>query len=99
MGEDPVVMSLLQKVEVTGHKDRPAFAPRITIRLRGGTVYQGEFQGDELEWDLATETQRISGLFDAMAWPTDQLDSIVHAVSRLEEETSVENLVRLCVRR
>ena len=99
LGEDPEVMSLLQRVEVVGHKDRAPFAPRITIRLRGGTVYQGELQGDELEWDLATETRRISELFDAMPWPKDQLDSIVHTVSRLEEESTVDNLVRLCVRR
>ena len=98
-GEDPEVMRLLQRVEVAGHKDRAPFAPRITIRLRGGTVYQGELRGDELEWDLATETQRISELFDAMPWPRDRLDSIVHTVSRLEEETTVDNLVRLCVRR
>ena len=97
-GEDPEVMSLLRRVEVVGHKDRSPFAPRITIRLRGGTVYRGELRGDELEWDLATETRRISELFDAMPWPRDQLDSIVHTVSRLEE-TNVENLVRLCVRR
>ncbi|MCH8226047.1 MAG: MmgE/PrpD family protein [Chloroflexi bacterium] len=99
LGEDPKVMSLLQKVEVVGHKDRSPFAPRITIRLRGGTVYQGELRGDELEWDLATETRRISELFDAIPWPRYQLDSIVHTVSRLEEETTVDNLLRLCVRR
>ena len=99
LGEDPEVMSLLQRVEVVGHMDRSPFAPRITIRLRGGTIYQGELRGDELEWDLAEETRRISGLFDAMPWPRDQLDSIVHTVSRLEEEATVENLVRLCVRR
>ena len=98
-GEDPEVMSLLQRVQVVGHKDRSPFAPRITIRLKGGTVYQGELRGDELEWDLATETRRISGLFDALPWPRDQLDNIVHAVSRLEDETTVDSLVRLCVRR
>ena len=98
LGEDPEVMRLLQRVEVVGHKDRSPFAPRITIRLRGGTVYQGELRGDELEWDLATETQRISELFDALPWPRYRLDSIVHTVSRLEEETTVANLVRLCVR-
>ena len=99
MGEDPEVMSLLQRVQVVGHKDRSPFAPRITIRLKGGTVYQGELRGDELEWDLATETLRISELFDAMPWPRDQLNSIVHTVSRLEEETTMDNLVRLCIRR
>ena len=98
-GEDPVVMSLLQRVEVVGHKDRAPFAPRITIRLQGGTIYQGEYQGDELEWDFPTETQRISALFDDIPWPKDQLESIVKTVAELEEEPRVDSLINLCVRR
>ena len=56
-------------VEVVGHQDRPAFAPRITVAMRGGTEYQGEFQGDELEWNLSTEIRRIRPLYNDMAWP------------------------------
>ena len=97
-GEDPRVMELLNRVEVVGHKDRPAFAPRITIRMRGGTVYQGEYQGDELEWDLATETQRMTVLFDDIPWPKQKLNDIVSAVSGLEEAAGVNHLIQLCVR-
>ena len=97
-GEDPRVMDLLSRVEVVGHKDRPAFAPRITIRMRGGTVYQGEFQGDELEWDLATETQRMKVLFDEIPWPKQKLNDIVTVVSGLEEADGVNHLIQLCVR-
>jgi hypothetical protein len=98
-GEDLAVMGLLPRVQVVGHQDRRAFAPRITVKLRGGATYQGEFRGDELEWDLATETHRISALFDDMPWPRDQLDGIVGVVSRLEERSRVDPLVQLCVRR
>jgi 2-methylcitrate dehydratase PrpD len=97
-GDDPRVMELLRRVEVVGHKDRPAFAPRITIQMRGGTTYQGEFKGQELEWDLATENRRISALFDDINWPREKLDAIVQRVSRLEGEAGVDALVRLCVR-
>ena len=90
-------MNLLRKVEVIGHQDRLAFAPRITVRMQGGTVYQGEYQGTELEWDLDTETRRITALFDDMDWPREQLEGIVETVSRLEEESSIEPLLRLCV--
>ncbi len=96
-GDDPAVMALLKRVEVIGHKDRLAFAPRITVRMRGGTTYQGEYQGTELEWNLATETRRITALFDNMDWPNEQLEGIVETVSRLEEESSLESLLRLCV--
>ena len=42
------VVSLMHKVQTVGHKDRPAFAPRITIDMAGGNVYRGEYQGNEL---------------------------------------------------
>jgi 2-methylcitrate dehydratase PrpD len=96
--EDPVVLDLLTRVNVVGHQDRPAFAPRITVQLRDGTTYRDEFQGHELEWDLATEIQRLSPLFDGLPWPRSQLDSLVQTVSRLEEAAHIDALIRLCVR-
>ena len=97
-GEDPRVMALLQRVRVVGHKDRPAFAPRITVNLRGGATRQGEFHGNELEWDLATETRRISALFDDIPWPRERLEGIVRAVANLEQQSRIDTLIRLCVR-
>ena len=91
-------MDLLQKVDVVGHKDRPAFAPQITVRMKGGTTYQGAYQGQELEWDLATETRRISPLFDNIPFPTDKLQGIVQTVSHIEQESSIDSLIGLCVR-
>ena len=46
------VVKLMAKVETVGHKDRRAFAPRITIEMAGGTSYLGEYEGTELEWGL-----------------------------------------------
>jgi 2-methylcitrate dehydratase PrpD len=96
-GEDRAVMALLPRVEVVGHKDRPPFAPRITVQMRNGTTYQDQLRGDELEWDLATETRRISELFNDMPWPKEKLDGIVGTVSWLEEEARIDPLIRLCV--
>ena len=97
-GRDREVMDLLQRVEVVGHRDRPAFAPRITINMQGGTVYQGEYQGDELEWGLATEIERIQPLFEDIPWPTERLHELVDAVSGLEEASDLSHLIQLCVR-
>ena len=96
--EDPRVMALLPRVRVVGHKDRPAFAPRITVNLQGGATCQGEFHGNELEWDLATETRRISALFDDLPWPRERLEGIVRAVGTLEQQSRIDTLIRLCVR-
>ena len=96
-GDDQMVMNLLGKVDVIGHNDRPAFAPRITIRMVGGTTYQGEFEGTELEWDMATETQRVTEIFDGIPWPRYKLQGIVDAVSNLEQAPTLDPLIQLCV--
>ncbi len=93
------VMDLMRRVYVVGHRDRPAFAPRITIEVAGGNTYQGEYHGDELKWDLATEVRRISALFPDMSWPTDRLIALVDTVSLLEKFPDITQLVQLCVRR
>jgi hypothetical protein len=98
-GEDQAVASIMERIEIVGHRNRPAFAPRITIRLRDGTQHDDQFNGDELKWDLATEVRRISALFAELPWPEDHLQSIVQAVSSLEDQPRVDPLIQLCVRR
>ena len=96
--ESQSVLDLMGKVEVAGHKERPAFAPRITIEVKGGTTYEGEYNGNELKWDLATEVQRISRLFPDMSWPTERLNALVTTVRGLEEQPDLSEMVGLCVR-
>ena len=86
-------MDLMERVQVLGHKDRPSFAPRITILMQDGTRYVDEVHGAELKWDLSTETRRISALFDEIAWPRDRLDSIVQTVASLDGQTSIYPLL------
>ena len=95
---DREVMDLLKKVEVVGHKDRRAFAPRISIQMVDGTAYQGESQGNEMEWGLDTETSRISEWFPDMSWPREQLQAIVDTVYTLEDLPRINPLIQLCVR-
>ena len=96
--EDAPVMDLMKKVEVVGHRDRRAFAPRITVTLAGGTEYAGEYHGNELEWNLATELRRVRPLFDDMPWPRDNLESIAQIVTGLEIEQRMDHLIAQCVK-
>ena len=66
--------------------------------MRGGTEYQGEYQGNELEWNLSTEIRRLRPLFNDMAWPREKLDGITQIVSALEVEPRIDHLIELCVR-
>ena len=96
-GEDQLVLDLMQRIQVLGHKDRPSFSPHITIVMQDGARYVDEFHGDELKWDLATETRRIGALFDDIPWPRHRLESIVQTVSGLENHASVDPLIRQCI--
>ncbi len=97
VGADRAVTDLQQRVEVTGQKDRANFAPRITVRTRSGDEFHDELTGNELEWDLATETERISALFGDLPWPRAQLDGLVSTVTRLDQEPSIAGLIGTCV--
>jgi hypothetical protein len=97
--DDRQVMELQQRVEVIGQKDRGSFAPRITVRTRSGQEVTDELAGNELEWDLATETQRISALFPDMDWPREKLDGLVAAVTGIESAPDIAGLIGCCVQR
>ena len=87
------VVSLMHKAQIVGHKDRPAFAPRITIQMAGGNVYQGEYQGNELEWGLDTEVERLQPLFPQINWPAEKLDAVVAAVRDIPTAADMGQLI------
>ena len=88
----------MKKVEVVGHRNRQAFAPRVTVALEGGTEYMGEYRGNELEWNLSTELRRVRPLFDDMPWPREKLESVAQIVTGLEIEQRMDHLIAQCVR-
>ena len=87
------VLRLMHKVETVGHQDRRAFAPRITIEMAGGTAYQGEYQGTELEWGLDTEAERLRPLFPQIQWPEDKLEGIVSAAQDIWNAANINELM------
>ena len=96
-GEDPEVLALMRRVSVVGQKERKTFAPRITLKMNGGAEYQGEMAGDELEWDLATETRRIREVFPDLPLPMAQLEELVTTVTGLDQLERIDSLPRLTV--
>ncbi len=94
---DRQVMALQERVEVIGQRSRGSFAPRITVRTRSGDEFSDEFHGVELEWDFATERERIGELFPQMDWPSAKLDGLAASVSRIETAPDVADLIACCV--
>jgi hypothetical protein len=65
--------------------------------MRSGAIIQGEYQGNELEWDFATELKNLRPVFDLIDWPRNKLEGIVEGVSQLEKADSIKPLLALCV--
>jgi 2-methylcitrate dehydratase PrpD len=95
--DEPAVRSLMERVEVLGVWDRKPFAPRITLHMKNGDRIVGEFKGDELEWDLATEMSHLCPVFDQLDWPNDRLEAIVQTVADVERISDVSDLIKHCV--
>jgi 2-methylcitrate dehydratase PrpD len=95
-GQEQQVMELMKKVTIIGHKDRPAFSPKITITMSDGTAYEGEYNGNELKWNLETEINRIQDVFSEMDWPEEKLTQLVECVQNIEYENDVGTLIGLC---
>ena len=66
--------------------------------MKDGSQFVDEFRGSELKWDLATESRRISALFNDLDWPRERLDNIVQTVTGLEDQSRIDPLIQLCVR-
>ena len=94
---DRQVMDLQERVEVTGQRTRGSFAPRITVRTHSGDEVSDEFTGDELKWDFATTSDRISQLFPDTDWPVDKLDGLVSAASGIDGALDTSGLISCCV--
>ena len=94
---DRQVMDLQERVTVEGQRTRGSFAPRITVRTRSGEVVSDEFTGDELKWEFATTSDRISQLFPEMEWPADKLDGLVSAVSGIDKAPDISGVIANCV--
>ena len=93
--EDPLILDLMERVSVVGQQHRKSFAPRITVHMKDGATYQGEFTGEELKWDLETETRRISAILSQLPLPDGQADELMSAVEHLEELETLGPLIDL----
>jgi len=93
---DAQAMALMHKVDVVGHKDRKPFAPRIAVDMADGSIFQDQFTGKELKWDLATEVRRIVEIFPSLPAPLSQLEELVSTVTDLDQLDGLAPLLQLC---
>ena len=96
--ESPLVQELTKRVHVTAGP-RPQYGPRITISLEGGRELMHEMTGDEFKWDLATECERIKGVYSALPFDEGKAAKIVETIANLESLDSVDHLVDLVTNR
>ncbi len=91
------VAALMERVQVIGQRQRGHFAPRITVRAHDGSDHTAELRGDELQWNFATETARITQLFPQINWPPAKLNALTTAIANLETAPNLTALINCCI--
>ena len=97
--EENQVLELMERVNVTGVKDRGSYSPHMTVVTKDGRSYTDEMTGDETKWGLDTVSHRLREMFDSLVIPAAQLEELVSTVTHLDELDSIGTMVGLCIRK
>ncbi len=89
------IEALQNRIEIIGEIGRNIFAPRLTITLRDGRRFVGEYNGRELMWDFNRGAQELRRLVPGLPIAPEQYDRLVAVISGLEKANSVDELIRL----
>jgi 2-methylcitrate dehydratase PrpD len=84
------VLTLMDKVNISSSRDRPHFAPRITISRTSGERIVDEFNGDEFKWDFDETARRAYDLAAEAGVTAEQVEGLVEAVRTLELASSLD---------
>jgi 2-methylcitrate dehydratase PrpD len=96
--DNPRVLELMQRVNVTGAHCQTLFGPKITIHLKDGRSFTREGSGREFIWDFKEEERRIRGVVPDLPIPGDQFDELIAACSHLERlDSAARTLIELTV--
>ena len=100
--QDPEVLSVADKLQayVVADESHPQMA-RVEVRLKGGRLLEGEQEdarGTEMS-PFSDEVMEAKFRRLAVSLPGDQAEHVIHTVARMEEMTSMSQLVPLLQRR
>ena len=95
----PVSLSLAERTQVVGSPDIPPLAPRVTVRLRDGTVHQLQATGDELKLNLAQDRAVIRALVPEIPGGAASVERLIAAIDRLDETPTISDLIASAVLR
>jgi 2-methylcitrate dehydratase PrpD len=93
--DPPEVLQMMDRVQIVPSRTRPVIAPRITIRLKNGSIHRITATGREFMFDLREETDRIRALVPDLPISEAQFEAIVTAVSGLASLDRVNPLIEL----
>jgi hypothetical protein len=89
------IAALQRRVEVLGVMGRPTFAPRMTIEMKDGRRFVGEYRGRELMWDFARDARELRRFVPGLPISEQQYDRLVATIATLETAPSADALVSL----
>src|SRR5262245_2667879 len=89
------IAALQRRVKVLGVIGRPTFAPRLTVEMKDGRRFVGEYNGRELMWDFARDARELRRFVPGLPISKEQYDRLVATIATLETAPSVDTLVSL----
>src|SRR5262249_36858619 len=87
--------ALQRRVEVLGVMGRPTFAPRMTVEMKDGRRFVGQYNGRELMWDFARDAREPRRFVRGLPLSAGPRCRLVATIATLETVPSVDTLVNL----
>ena len=83
------------RVKVIGMYDKPMFSPSITVKMRDGRSYSGDYPYERMQWNFDGLVERLQDLRAKFPLGPGGLDALIEAMRSAEQMPSVAPLFAL----
>jgi MmgE/PrpD N-terminal domain len=82
-------------VTLVQEKDRAMFSPGITVTMKDGSTFSGEYPYERMEWNLAQLVERLQECLPGFALGKAGFDALVDVVASVDRITSVDPILNV----
>jgi 2-methylcitrate dehydratase PrpD len=93
--DEKVLAFMMNHVKVIGVKNRPMFSPAITVKVKNGVIYSGEYPYERMVWSFDQLVERLQDLGPRFPLGKGGFDALVETTRWAERLTSVDRLFEL----
>lgn len=86
------------RVRLVPQKDRAMFSPQISVKMKDGTTYTGDYPYERMEWNFDQLVARLDACFPEPGIAREKFLGLVELTRRLDELDSMDTLFALLSR-